>query len=266
MTTIAELLRDAGDESTRRDVEVLLTEALRVPRAYLYAHGDESLTGTTAQRADDMLRRLRCGTPLAYITGKREFWNLELDVSSEVLIPRAETELLVELALQRLAPRARVLDLGTGSGAVALAIKQQRGDCVVNATDISAGAIAIAQRNAIKHALDVDWRVGDWYSIVDEPYDLIASNPPYVAQADPHLDALVCEPRLALVAGPDGLDALRVIIGGAPTHLVAGGCLLVEHGFDQGPAVRELFERAGMRRVETHQDLGGNERVTLGTR
>lgn len=267
MTTIAEFLREAdSDGSVRRDVEVLLAAALDVQRAHLYAHRDQPLTGAAAQRAQAMLSRYRAGAPLAYVIGRRDFWNLALDVSPDVLIPRPETELLVELALQRLSANARVLDLGTGSGAVALAIKQARSDCAVTATDISAPAVAVARRNATKHALDVDWRVGDWYSSVVDVYELIVSNPPYIAELDPHLDALVGEPRIALVAGVDGLDALRIIVHGAPTHLVGDGSLLVEHGFDQGRAVRVLFEQAGLHNVETHRDLAGNERVTLGIR
>ncbi len=266
MTTIAEFLRNAGAGSIRRDVEVLLAAALGVQRVYLYAHGDEPLTGPAADQAQTMLRRYRAGTPLAYVIGRRDFWNLSLEVSPDVLIPRPETELLVELALQRLPPRARVLDLGTGSGAVALAIKQARADCDVTGTDISAQAITIAQRNAATHALDVNWRVGDWYTASDDVYNLIVANPPYIAEADPHLDALVGEPRLALVAGVDGLDALRIIMHGAPARLVGEGSLLVEHGFNQGGAVRALFELAGLRDIETHRDLAKNERVTLGTR
>ncbi|HEY6597955.1 MAG TPA: peptide chain release factor N(5)-glutamine methyltransferase, partial [Pseudomonadales bacterium] len=235
-TTIAEFLRTAGDGPSRRDIEVLLAAALGVQRTYLYAHGEQPLTGSSAQAAYDMLRRLRAGTPVAYIVGRREFRDLLLEVSSHVLIPRPETELLVELALQRLAPSGRVLDLGTGSGAVALAIKQVRSDCAVTATDISEQALVIARRNASTHALAIDWRIGNWYSAVDGVFDTIVANPPYIAESDPHLDALVGEPRLALVAGVDGLDALRNIIDGAPHRLADEGWLLVEHGFDQGYA------------------------------
>lgn len=265
-TTIAEFLRAAGDGHSRRDIEVLLAAALGVQRSYLYAHGEQPLTEANAQTAYDMLRRLRAGTPVAYIIRRREFRDLLLEVSPDVLIPRPETELLVELALQRLPPGARVLDLGTGSGAVALAIKQARGDCDVTATDISEPALAIARRNASTHALDIDWRSGNWYSAVDGAYDVITANAPYIAESDAHLDALVGEPRLALVAGADGLDALRIVIHGAPTRLTDQGWLLVEHGFDQGYAVRGLFERAGLRGIETHRDPAENERVTLATR
>ena len=266
MTTLADLLRAAPDESTRRDMEVLLTAALGVQRAYLYAHGDEPLTGPGAAQLERMLADYRRGTPIAYVIGRREFWKLSLEVSRDVLIPRPETELLVELVLLRLRPRARVLDLGTGSGAIALAIKQERNDCAVNATDISAAAIETARRNASTHGLDLNCRVGSWYSVAEDSYDLIVSNPPYIAESDPHLEALVSEPRIALSAGSDGLDALRIVVSGAPSHLTRGGWLLVEHGHDQGVAVRGLFEAAGLHAIETHQDLAGLDRVTLGKR
>ncbi len=174
--------------------------------------------------------------------------------------------MLVELALQRLPPNARVLDLGTGSGAIALAVKRERGDCTVTATDISADAVAVAKHNTDRQQLGIDLRIGDWYDAVDGVFNVIVSNPPYIRADDPHLTALVGEPTLALVGGPDGLDALRTIVSGAPDHLVAGGHLLVEHGFDQGEEVRRMFEHAGFRRVTTHRDVAGHERVTLGER
>jgi len=247
-------------------MEVLLTAALGVQRAYLYAHDDEPLTGSGAAKIERMLADYRCGTPVAYVIGRREFWKLSLEVSRDVLIPRPETELLVELVLIRLPPRARVLDLGTGSGAIALAIKQERNDCAVTATDISAAAIETARRNAATYGLDLNCRVGTWYSVVEDTYDLIVSNPPYIADTDSHLRELVSEPRIALSAGPDGLDALRVVVAGAPSHLTRGGWLLVEHGHDQGTAVRGLFEAAAFGGIETHQDLAGHDRVTLGKR
>jgi len=247
-------------------MEVLLTAALGVERVYLYAHGDEPLTGSGAAQVEQMLADYHRGTPVAYVIGRREFWKLSLEVSRDVLIPRPETELLVELVLLRLPPRAHVLDLGTGSGAIALAIKYERGDCSVVATDISAAAIATTQKNAATHGLDINCRVGSWYSVVEDTYDLIVSNPPYIADTDPHLRALVGEPQLALRAGPDGLDALRVVVAGAPGHLTRGGWLLVEHGHDQGAAVRGLFEAAGLGAIETHRDLAGHDRVTLGKR
>jgi release factor glutamine methyltransferase len=266
VTTLAALLRTAPSDDARRDFEVLIAHALNENRAYLYAHGDETLSTDDARRVEHMLQRYRGGTPVAYITGRREFWNLVLEVTPAVLIPRPETELLVELALQRIAANGRVLDLGTGSGAIALAIKRERGDCCVTATDASPEAIAVAGRNANQHGLEVNLRLGDWYAAADGVYDVIVSNPPYVRSDDSHLNALVGEPTAALIGGPDGLDALRVIVGGASNHLTSGGYLLVEHGYEQGADVGRLFERAGFSAVESHRDLAGHERVTLGKR
>ena len=266
MTTIAALLRTAPSGEARRDFEVLIAHALEKNRAYLYAHGDETLGTDDARRVEQMLQRYRGGTPVAYITGRRDFWNLVLEVTPAVLIPRPETELLVELALQRIVAKGRVLDLGTGSGAIALAIKRERVDCSITATDASADAIAVARRNADQYGLDVHLRLGDWYAAIDGAFDLIVSNPPYIRSDDAHLNALVGEPMTALVGGTDGLDALRVIVSGAADHLTSGGYLLVEHGYDQGADVRRLFEYAGFGAVESHRDFAGHERVTLGTR
>ena len=266
MTTIGATLRAAIGDEERRDLEVLVASVLGVDRAYLYAHSDESLPPTAAQRVAVTLGAYRSGEPVAYLIGRREFWSLELDVSPAVLIPRPETELLVELTLQHLPPSARVLDLGTGSGAIAIAIAKERSDCHVTATDASAAALDVARRNASKHRMNVTFALGDWFRAVDAVFDVIVSNPPYVAEADPHLDSLVSEPRLALIAGDDGLAALRIIVAEAPGHLCAGGWLLVEHGFDQAPHVRHLFVSAGFAAIETIRDFAGHERVTLGKR
>jgi release factor glutamine methyltransferase len=266
VTTPAALLRTAHSEGARRDFEVLIAHALGKNRAYLYAHGHELLDSSDAERVDALLGRYLAGTPVAYITGRREFWSLNLNVSPAVLIPRPATELLVELALSLLVPHARLLDLGTGSGAIALAIKQERDDCFVTATDISADAIAVARRNAEEHGLELDLRVGDWYTAASGTYDIIVSNPPYIRQGDTHLNALVGEPTSALVGGADGLDALRAIVAGAPNRLVLHGRLLVEHGYDQGNDVRRMFEEAGFGQVASHRDVAGHERVTLGER
>jgi release factor glutamine methyltransferase len=266
MTTIAEILRGAGDETQRRDFEVLIAHALGVDRAHLYAHGSDVLSNAQLDELQRLLQLYRAGAPVAYVTGRRGFWNLDLEVSPAVLIPRPETELVVELALDRLPSRARVLDLGTGSAAIALALKHERGDCAIVATDISNIALMVARSNARKHTIDIELRLGSWYSVVSETYDMIVSNPPYIRSDDPHLDSLVSEPPVALVAGPDGLDALRIVIDGAPEHLVPGGWLIVEHGYDQGAAVRALFARAGLTTIETIRDGAGHERVTLGKR
>ncbi len=266
MTTIDTILRDARNHAERRDIEVLLCEALRVGRAYIYAHRDATPNADESARFTQMLREYRNGTPLAYVIGHRSFMNLELDVSDAVLVPRPETELLVELMVQYAPADARIVDLGTGSGAIALAIKQQLRRATVVATDICEAALAVARRNAQKYGLDIDLQRGDWYGAVSGTFDVVVSNPPYIRDGDPHLDALVDEPRLALVAGADGLAALRCVVAGAPAHLETEGWLLVEHGFDQGAPVRRLFECAGFRAVDTIRDAAGCERVTLGQR
>ena len=204
--------------------------------------------------------------PVAYISGEREFWSLTLAVTPAVLIPRPETELLVELALERLHEGARVLDLGTGSGAIALALGRERTDLSIAASDISSAALAVARENAERLGVTVDWLHGDWYAAVSDRYDVIVSNPPYVEADDPHLDALGYEPRVALVGGSDGLAAFRVIVGGASQHLSPGGWLIVEHGYRQGAAVRALFATAGFTELATRTDLAGNDRATLGRR
>jgi release factor glutamine methyltransferase len=268
MTTIGQWLRDACDESTRRDYEVLIAHALETNRAHLYAHANDPLPAARDARIRDLIEARRRGAPVAYLVGRREFWTFDLAVTPAVLIPRPETELLVELALERLPRGARVLDLGTGSGAIALAIRRERPDCTVIATDASTDALAIARRNADALALVIETRIGDWFAAVadEPPFDAIVSNPPYVAAADPHLESLVGEPIVALVAGADGLAALRTIIAEAPAHLSPNGTLLVEHAFDQGDAVRALFRAARFTTVETHRDGAGHERATLGTR
>ena len=268
MTSIRQWLNDARDETSRRDAEVLIAHALDSTRAHLYAHADDALSAAADARIRELLDARRRGEPVAYLVGYREFWNLRLAVTPAVLIPRPETELLVELALERTPRGARVVDLGTGSGAIALAIKSERADCTVVATDASERALDVARRNAATLELSIEIRAGDWYdAVANEPlFDVVVSNPPYVAADDAHLRALVSEPTAALIGGADGLDALRVIVAGARGRLAAYGTLLVEHGFDQGAAVRRLFEAAGLSAIETHRDGGGHERVTLGTR
>jgi release factor glutamine methyltransferase len=258
----------AASDSPRLDAEVLLCELLSCNRAGLVVRADESLSAETALRYAGLLERRRLGEPIAYLTGRREFWSLELDVSPAVLIPRPDTELLVEWALQRLKPLAApvVADLGTGSGAIALAIAHERPDARVVATDQSADALLQARHNARLLGLErVEFRSGDWLApLAGERFDLIASNPPYVAEGDPHLAALRYEPRRALTAGPDGLADLRRIAEGARACLKPAGALLMEHGAEQGSAVRELLQQLGYSGVETRRDLNGLERATLG--
>lgn len=273
MTTVANAIRAAaerlsGDEA-RMEAELLLAHALERPRSWFYAHSGDVLGPRDSEAFERLLQRRDDGEPVAQITGHRGFWSLDLAVTRDTLIPRPETELLVELALERL-PRdqpRRVLDLGTGTGAIALAIASERPKASVTAVDASEAALEVARDNARDANLPVRLLASDWYAAVaGERFDVIASNPPYIAEGDPHLGQgdLRFEPRSALASGVDGLDAIRVIVREAGAHLLPGGWLLVEHGYDQGAAVRALFTAAGLDSVATERDLEQRERVTLG--
>lgn len=273
MTTIANALREGAarlpGEGGRLEAELLLAHALDRPRSWFYAHPGDVLGESELVAYEKLLRRRADGEPVAQITGVRGFWSLELAVTPDTLIPRPETELLVELALDRL-PRdaaAQVLDLGTGTGAIALAIASERPLADVTAVDASQAALDVARANAADAGVPLRLLHGDWFApVAGEVYRMIVSNPPYIAEDDPHLAQgdLRFEPRSALASGPDGLDALRAIIAGAPAHLLPGGWLLLEHGQDQGPAVRALLQAAGFTRVETARDLERRDRVSLG--
>lgn len=264
------LLREASARIGREDAEPLLAHALGRDRAWLFAHATDPVVAGAAAGFRALVERRAAGEPVAYLVGRRGFWTLDLEVTADTLIPRPETELLVELALARLAPEqpARIADLGTGSGAIALALASERPAAAVVATDVSKATLAVAVRNAQAHGLDNVWfRRGDWAEALGhDRFDLIASNPPYIAEGDRHLDEgdLRHEPPRALSSGVDGLDAIRVIAAAAPRHLVPGGWLLLEHGLEQGAAVRALLEQAGFVAVETARDLEDRDRVTLG--
>lgn len=264
------LLREAMHRIAREDAEPLLAHALGRDRAWLFAHATDPVEPAAAGAFRALVERRAAGEPVAYLTGRRGFWTLDLEVNADTLVPRPETELLVELALARIGPDvpARVADLGTGSGAIALAIASERPAAVVVATDVSAPTLAVAVRNAQANRLDNVWfRRGDWdQALGRDRFDLIASNPPYIAEGDPHLAQgdLRHEPPRALSSGADGLDAIRTIVAAAPRHLVPGGWLLLEHGLDQGAAVRALLEAAGFSAVETVRDLEQRDRVSLG--
>jgi release factor glutamine methyltransferase len=271
--SVSEWLAEARVRIEAGDAVVLLQHALERPAAWLYAHGESLVGAAAAASFDALVARRAAGEPVAYLLGRRAFWTLDLAVTPDTLVPRPETELLVEQALARLDPATsqRVADLGTGSGAIALAIASERPGARVLGTDISEGALAVARRNAAACGLGerVRFRSGDWLApLAGERFDLVVSNPPYIAEGDPHLDQgdLRHEPPSALASGPDGLDAIRAIVAGSPAHLVAGGWLLLEHGFDQGPAVRELLRSTGFVEVATVQDLEGRDRVSLGRR
>jgi release factor glutamine methyltransferase len=271
MPEVRQWLADAAARlGDRAEADILLAHALGRSRSWLIAHADDAVDAAGAAAFAALVQRRAAGEPVAYLTGHRGFWTLELEVTPATLIPRPETELLVELALARLphdgAPR--VVDLGTGSGAIALAIARECPHARVLATDASAAALAVAQRNAQANRLgNVDFARSDWFAaLAGERFDLIVSNPPYIAAGDPHLKQgdLRFEPASALASGSDGLDDIRRIVDGAPQHLAAGGWLLFEHGWDQGVAVRGLLEAAGYGEVFTAQDLEGRDRVSGG--
>jgi release factor glutamine methyltransferase len=263
-----------GGVDARHEAELLLLHVLERPRSWLFAHATDPLAANDQAAFEALLARRVAGEPVAYLTGRRGFWTLDLEVDPATLIPRPETELLVELALERLPPdqALQLADLGTGSGAIALALASERPRAQVLATDASPGALAVAARNAARHELDnVRFAEGghDWYApLQGVRFDLIASNPPYIASNDPHLEQgdLRFEPSTALASGMDGLDDIRRIVEGGQAHLRPGGWLLVEHGWDQGAAIRALFEATGFAEVQTVQDLEQRDRITLGRR
>jgi release factor glutamine methyltransferase len=273
---LRDLLADAAAKlrgpEARHEAELLLLHALQRPRSWLFAHATDPVGLADRDSFHALLARRAAGEPVAYITGQWGFWTLQLEVSPATLIPRPETELLVEQALARL-PADRpctIADLGTGSGAIALALASERPLAQVLATDFSGEALAVAKRNAARNAVsNVAFAQGSWHApLQGQRFDLIASNPPYIASDDPHLARgdLRFEPSTALASGQDGLDDIRLIADGARAHLLPGGWLLLEHGWDQGAAIRALLQQAGLDEVQTVQDLEQRDRVTLGRR
>lgn len=268
--SIAAAIRESGLPDL--EARVLLCHVLGVERAWLIAHANEELGAEAIAPFRALSERRRQGEPIAYIVGKREFYGLSIGVTPAVLIPRPETELLVERALAKLskdaaAKSSRVLDLGTGSGCVALAIASTRPDVMVYAADISTAALAVARGNAAALCLNVQWIESDWYtSLRGLRFDLIVANPPYIACGDRHLGEgdLRFEPAGALTDGGDGWGAVDAIISGAKEHLEPGGSLLFEHGYDQAPGARSRLERAGFLEVQSWRDLAGIERVSGG--
>ncbi|QOY94640.1 peptide chain release factor N(5)-glutamine methyltransferase [Massilia sp. UMI-21] len=254
---------------------ILLCHALGLSRVGLITQSERALTADEAARLDALVQRRLQGEPIAYIVGEREFFGLPFKVGPGVLIPRPDTELLVELALERLAPHGRLLDMGTGSGAIAVACAHSRQDAAVTALDVSQDALAIARANAAANGAAVRFLRSDWFAalgdggdsgVYSERFEIIASNPPYIAAGDAHLAQgdLRFEPAGALTDHADGLSALRVIIAGAPAHLAPGGWLLLEHGYDQAAAVRTLLAARGFIEVQSWRDLAGIERVSGG--
>lgn len=272
MATIMTLLAEAqlpDLPSARLDAELLLAAALGKPRSFLRTWPERVVDREVRERFEGWLARRRAGEPVAYILGRQGFWSLDLEVAPHTLIPRPDTELLVETALQLLpASPARVLDLGTGTGAIALALACERLSWQVSGVDRIPEAVALAERNRERLRLaNVGFRQSHWFSALEgERFALIVGNPPYIPGSDPHLQQgdVRFEPKSALVAGHDGLDDIRLIVAQAPRFLEPGGWLLLEHGYDQAAAVRDLLLGNGFSEVESRRDLGGHERISLG--
>ncbi len=247
------------------EARILLAHALQLSRVQLITQSERALTGEEATSLSALFQRRISGEPIAYLVGEREFFGLPLHTTPDVLIPRPETELLVELALDRLPPNGRVLDMGTGSGAIAIAIAHMRPDACVTALDVSKAALDVARRNAARHGAQVEFLCSNWFNALTlEQFDIIVANPPYIVEADPHLSQgdLRFEPIDALTDHADGLSALRCIIDGAPNHLAPSGWLLMEHGYNQAPAVQELLVKQGFHEAQSWKDLAGIERIS----
>jgi release factor glutamine methyltransferase len=271
--TIREALHQAtkklNNETAQLEAEILLQHTLNKPRSFLYAWPEKLLTDDEQRMFFEFIQQRANGYPVAYLTGDKEFWSLPLCVTEAVLIPRPETELLVELALELFPEKqiVKAIDLGTGSGAIALALASARRHWRISATDISPASLQIAQHNAKQLSVhNVEFLLSDWFDALEhQQFDLIVSNPPYIANNDPHLQQgdLVHEPARALASGEDGLQDLRTIIQTSPNHLLPGGYLLLEHGMDQQQAVAILLHQQGFSGIECYRDLAGLPRVTL---
>jgi release factor glutamine methyltransferase len=267
---LAQLRAALPGEDASREAEILVAHALERDRAWLFAHSDDGVDTPQVEIAIALAKRRATGEPIAYLTGRREFWSLELRVTPDVLIPREDTELLVRTALRHCpqGEKVDVADLGTGSGAIALAIAHERPQARVVAVDSSTAALDVARGNAERLRItNVEFVHSDWFAALPaRRFDIIVSNPPYIASNDPHLSAgdLRFEPARALSSGDDGLDAIRRIVGESPTHLRERGMLAIEHGFEQGAAVRELLEQNGFVEIYTERDLENRERVSGG--
>ena len=272
MVTVQELLRSGSDlpiDSARRDTEILLCHCLGKPRAWLYTWPEKEVARDCARDFEKLLAQRREGVPVAYLTGEREFWSLQLAVSDATLIPRPETETLVSWALELALPNAAsVLDLGTGSGAIALALASERPHWHVTALDVSEEALQVARGNAVRTRLtSVHFVQSDWYqAVTGQRFNALLANPPYIDGDDPHLALgdVRFEPRSALVSSDSGLEDLGLLVTGAPDQLLDGGWLLLEHGFEQANAVSVMLHDAGFSQVSTRRDMSGQQRITGG--
>ncbi len=269
MTVGAAQARALAAGLERIDAQLLLGALLGVDRGWLLIHAEDAMSEAQAQRFERWLSQRQDGVPLAYLVGEKEFHGLMLKVDRHTLVPRPDTEVLVDWALELLpeGQAADVVDLGTGSGAIALALAHRRAAARVSAVDLSAGALAMARANGDALKLKVEWMEGSWWQpLAGREFDLVVSNPPYIAGDDHHLPALRHEPLSALTPGGDGLDSLRAIIAGSQDHLRPGGWMLLEHGFDQAAAVADLLRQFGFAELECRNDLGGQPRVSGGRR
>lgn len=262
MSTVGAWLHSHADVQ-RLDLDVLLGHTLALARSQIMAFPERTLSCADQQILNSSVQRLRQGEPIAYITGHKEFYSLDFKVAPAVLIPRSDTECLVEAALTRLSSADRVLDLGTGSGVIGICLARF-GNARVSASDASAAALEIARENARELSVDIDFLLGDWFEPVTQRYSMVVSNPPYIASSDPHLPALSYEPSQALISGSSGLNDLEHICRQAPGYLLRNGWLLLEHGFDQSASVRTLLAESGFTEISSQRDLGGHERVTAG--
>ena len=275
MATLKQLMADGekaltDSDSARLDAELLLAHVIKQTRTWLYTWPDHIPVIAEQNLYLELLRRRQSGVPIAYLTGKQAFWKIELNITEDVLIPRPETELLIEITLEKLAgiKQARVADLGTGSGAIALALANENPDWEITASDISAQAIDLAMQNAeMLETGNVNFQVGNWLeALPDISFHAIVSNPPYIETGDPHLEQgdVRFEPEQALSSGADGLADIRKIVAQSPQHLESKGWLLLEHGYKQGEAVRIIFAENSFDEIKTYRDLAGHERVTIG--
>ena len=273
MSTVSEALDWATEQlsesdDARLDSQVLLAYALNVSRTWLFTWPDKALDGATLTAFNALIEERKSGTPIAYITGYRDFWSLRLKVTPDTLIPRADTELLVEtaLTLKNVEKPCDVIDLGTGTGAIALSLANECPSWRITATDINPKTLAVAKENATTLELAVSFKESAWFDAINDRYDLVISNPPYIESDDPHLQQgdLRFEPAGALASGQDGLDDIRRLVQQALKHLKKDGYLLLEHGYQQAEAVRCLMAKAGYIDIETHQDIEDRDRVTLG--
>jgi len=275
MTTVTELLQKAEQsincsDSARLDAEILFCNVMQFNRSRIYSHPEQIVPDDKSVLFQSLIAQRQQGRPIAHLTGKKEFWSLQLAINEDTLIPRPETELLVETALQLVPDDTtfNILDLGTGSGAIAIAIASERPNCKIVATDINTNALTIAKKNAETHQLkNIQFYLSNWYqNIPSQEFDLIVSNPPYIKEDDEHLSQgdIRFEPELALVAGTDGMQAINIILENAKQYLASDAYLLIEHGYDQRSLVEEAFLKHDFKQLKTFQDLSGQDRITMG--